>query len=376
MADQISNQRLLEELARLQRENDSLRTTREELDRVEEEMRIMNDAGIEGIMIHQKGVLIKANERYYQIFQYQPEELLGKQVLPLTVVPESLDFKTRRTTPDGVTTYEILGKKKNGDTFAMEVRGKMIDYRNQKVRRVTVMDISERKRVEQAFKESEEMLRFLSTRLFLAQEEERSRLSKELHDQLGHDLVLLKSRLRSHSRRLEENPLQKEVETTIEVVDQIIEDVRRLSRDLKPSLLEDLGLFASIQWLVENFSKQYQLRINLDMADIDHLFSRDIQLSLYRIFQESLTNIAKHSGAQNVSVEIKKIDGNISFSVNDDGKGFELKKVLTRKFHEKGVGLTAMKERMHMLGGSFDADSQPGRGTTISFSVPLETKEA
>ena len=373
----MTKEELIAELARLRKENEELTAAEEERNRVEEELRVLHEAAFEGIMIHEKGTLLKANDQYFMMFGYEPHELIGKQVLPLTVVPESLDFKSRRTTPDGVTTYEIKGQRKDGTTFLMEVRGKLMKYQGRTVRGVAVMDISERKKVEEALRESEKMLRFLSTRLFEAQEQERSRLSKELHDQLGHDLVALKSRVRSMGKKLDQYQvlLKEDCDSTIGVIDQTIENVRRISRDLKPSILEDLGLFASLQCLVEDFARQHNIRVNLDMEDIDHLFPPQVQINLYRIFQEIFTNVSKHSSAENVSVTVKREGGYISFCVEDDGKGFELKKVKTRKFDEKGVGLTAMKERMHMLGGTFDVSSQPGEGTAIKFKAPLENKE-
>jgi len=365
-----TKEQLAAELEQLKRQNEELRA-------VEDELLVLHEAAFEGIMIHEKGILLKANDQYFKMFGYEPHELMGKQVLPLTVVPESLDFKSRRTNPEGVTTYEIKGLQKDGTTFLMEVRGKLMKYQGRTVRGVAFMDISERKKVEEALRESEKMLRFLSTRLFEAQEQERSRLSKELHDQLGHDLVALKSRMRAIEKKLDQYQvlLKKDCENTIDVIDQTIENVRRISRDLKPSILEDLGLFASLQWLVENFSRQHAVAVTLDMEDIDHLFSQQAQINLYRVFQEILTNVSKHSSAKNVSVTVKKEDGHIAFCAADDGKGFELRKVETRKFSEKGVGLTAMRERMHMLGGTFDVRSQPGKGTTIKFRVPIESKE-
>jgi signal transduction histidine kinase len=188
---------------------------------------------------------------------------------------------------------------------------------------------------------------------------------------------MLKSRVHSLGKQLDEcqEELKKECENIIGAVELIIENVRRISRDLMPSILEDLGLFASLQWLVENFSKQHTIDITLDMEDIDHLFSREVQVNLYGVFQESFTNISKHADANDVSVEVKKEGGYISFVVKDDGKGFELNKIMNRKFNEKGVGLMAMKERMHMMGGTFAVTSQPGKGTTIKFMVPIEEKE-
>jgi PAS domain S-box-containing protein len=368
---------LIAELIRLKSQNQQLRTAEDEHKRVADELRVLHEAASEGIMVHEKGVLLKANDQYFKMLGYEPHELLGKRVIPLTVVPESLNSQTRRTTPDGVNTYEIKGQRKDGSTFLMEVRGKLMEYQGRQVRGVAVMDISERKKVEEALRESEHMLRFLSARLFEAGDQERSRLSKELHDQLGHDLVLIKSRVHSIGKQLDDyqEELKKECENIIGAIELIIENVRRISRDLMPSILEDLGLFASLQWLVENFSKQHAINISLDMEDIDHLFSREVQINLYRVFQESFTNISKHADAKEVSVEVKKEGGYISFVVKDDGKGFELNKIKNRKFNEKGVGLMTMKERMHMTDGTFEVNSLPGKGTTIKFVVPIEEKE-
>lgn len=372
-----TKEQLIAELSRLQRENVELKASADELRRVEDELRVLHEAAFEGIMIHEKGVLLKANDQYFRMFGYESRELVGKQVIPLTVVPETLDPEKRRVTDEGVTTYEIQGMKKDGTTFLMEVRGKLMEYQGRKVRGVAVMDITERKKVEDALRESEKMLRFLSTRLFEAQEQERSRLSKELHDQLGHDLVLFKSWLRSIEKKLEDRQtlLKKECENTIAAVDEIIENVRRISRDLMPSILEDLGLAASIQSLVENFSDQHAIRVTLDLADIDHLFPREAQINLYRIFQEILTNVSKHASATQVSVVVKEENGDITFRVGDNGKGFELSKVRERKFNTRGVGLTAMTERIHMLGGTFEVHSQPGEGTEIRIRVPIGEKE-
>lgn len=368
---------LIEELTRLKSQNQQLRTAEDERKRVADELRVLHEAASEGIMIHEKGVLLKANDQYFKMFGYEPHELLGKRVLPLTVIPESLDSQTRRTAPDGVTTYEIKGQRKDGSTFLMEVRGKLMEYQGRQVRGVAIMDISERKKIEEALRESEHMLRFLSTRLLEAGDKERSRISKELHDQLGHDLALLKSRVHSIGKQLEDcqEELKTECENLIAHIELIIENVRRISRDLMPSILEDLGLFASLQWLVENFAKQHAINITLDMEDIDHLFSREIQVNIYRAFQETFTNISKHADAKAVSVEVKKDGGYISFVVKDDGKGFELNKIINRKFNEKGVGLMAMNERMNMMGGTFEVNSLPGKGTTIKFMVPIEEKE-
>jgi len=230
------------------------------------------------------------------------------------------------------------------------------------------------KRREEAVRESEKRLRFLSSQLLKAQEKERMRLSKELHDELGQALALLKHRLRSIQRKLQEGQasLREECKSTSQYIDQTIKNVRRLSRDLSPSILEDLGLSAALRWLAENFASQHSIQTSFDIENIDHLFSQEAQTNLYRVSQEALTNIGKHAGANHVSFAVKKNEGYVSFIVEDDGKGFDANQVKARHSPEKGLGLAAMEERAHMLGAFLDIRSQVGEGTRITLTIPTE----
>ena len=237
----------------------------------------------------------------------------------------------------------------------------------------TVEDITERKRAEKALRESEKKLRLLSSHLLMAQETERRRISIELHDELGQALAVLKLQLRSIQRKLrkDQTALREGCESTLKYIDQVIENVRRLSRDLSPTLLEDLGLSAALRWLIDDFAKHFHVKVSLDIADMDNFFSQKAQIIIYRIFQEALTNIAKHAQATQVSVVVKKKDGSVSFSLEDNGKGFDVKQAMMRNSTEKGLGLAAMDERTWMLGGSFDVWSQEGKGTRVSFTIPI-----
>ncbi len=245
----------------------------------------------------------------------------------------------------------------------------------QKANEKLMREIQERERVEEALRESETQLRLLSTQLFNAQEQERRRLSKELHDQLGHDLVLLKSRLRAIERKLprEQNSLHTDIEETGRYVEQIIENVRHIAADLSPSILEDLGLFASLRWLVENFSKQHAIKVDLDMDDVDHYFSQETRVNLFRVFQETLTNISKHAQAETVSIVVERKENAVCFRVTDDGKGFHPGRFLVRDPALKGMGLAAMKERVRLSGGTFEVRTHPGKGTSIRFDIPTPT---
>ena len=141
---------------------------------------------------------------------------------------------------------------------------------------------------------------------------------------------------------------------------------------MTPSILEDVGLSAAIRWLVSNFNKNNNINITLDITDIDHFFSQEAQIIVYRVLQEALTNIGKHAKAKNVSVVIKNHDGRVSFSVEDDGIGFDVLRAAMVNPDERGLGLTIMDERARMLEGYLEIWSEKGKGTRISFHIPLE----
>ncbi len=233
------------------------------------------------------------------------------------------------------------------------------------------------KKREEALLESEKRLRSLSSELLKAQEKERRRLSKELHDELGQALALLKHRVRSIQRRLDEHQssLWKECEETSWYVDETIENVRRLSRELSPAILEDLGLSAALQWLADNYAERHSIQMSVDIDNIDHLLSQEAQTNLYRISQEALTNIARHAEASQVLFTVQRNGKNLLFVVDDDGKGFDVNQVKATVSSKKGIGLAAMEERAHMLGAVINVKSETGKGTRISLKIPLEREE-
>ncbi|NOQ66672.1 MAG: hypothetical protein GQ556_05600 [Desulfobacterales bacterium] len=223
-------------------------------------------------------------------------------------------------------------------------------------------------------RKSEERLHRLSSDLFTVQENERRRISLELHDELGQSMAALKMQVGSISRRLGAVSIE-EMKTVCndmrDNINQIIENVRRLARDLSPVVLDDLGLQAAIEYLVNNFTKIYNVDINYRYTNINHLFNEDSQRIIYRILQEALTNISKHAQAKHVSLIIEEKDRAVQFTVRDDGKGFNVQKTLDQKGTEKGMGLEAMSERVRILGGKINVVSRPGIDTTVTFTTPI-----
>jgi two-component system NarL family sensor kinase len=157
-------------------------------------------------------------------------------------------------------------------------------------------------------------------------------------------------------------------------IDTVIENVRRLSWDLSPSSLEDLGLSAALGYLADETCRNHNMQCTVVMDEIDHLFAPEIQINIYRIFQESLTNVVKHAWASLVSVKVAREDGKVSFMIRDNGRGFNLKQAMSGKVAKKSLGLTAMNERALMARGSLQISSRRGRGTTIAFSIPTANR--
>ncbi len=238
---------------------------------------------------------------------------------------------------------------------------------------IIARDVTERKQAEEALRKSEKELHFLSSQLLTAQERERRRLSRELHDELGQGLIVLKLKFRSIQDALHKDQikLKEECDEAIDYINEVTENVHRLSRDLSPSILEDLGLTAAIRRLVESFTKHSNIKCMLDVKAADDLFSQEGQIILYRIVQECLTNVAKHAQATKASIVIRKQGDRVFFRVKDNGIGFNFQEIAYEETGKKGLGLAAMYERARMLGGSLDIWSREGAGARIAITIPL-----
>ena len=237
-----------------------------------------------------------------------------------------------------------------------------------KVNEQLKIKIEERKR-------AEKKLRLVSSSLLTAQERERKRISLELHDEVGQSLVVMKLQLRSIQRGLEEGQtqLRSDCQAMLDYIVGLVENIRRICKDLAPGILDDLGLTASIRWLVKNVLEGHDIDTSQDIANIDNLLTNEQQLLVFRIFQEAFTNIVRHSLASHASIVIKNQAGEISFVIEDDGKGFDVKEPMGRDFSKRGMGLGTMEERARILGGSVNIWSKRELGTRMEFRVPIDS---
>jgi PAS domain S-box-containing protein len=324
-----------------------------------------------------KGIYLGCNLALEQFLGLSKDEIVGTSVYDLTPkewadIHRESDLALLREA--GTQAYETVVVAADGNVHDVMVhKASYTDTTGASAGLVGVVtDITELKQKEEALRASENKLQVLSSHLMTAQERERRRISLELHDELGQSLTFLKLQLGSIGRRLrkDQGAVKEEVENTQDYADQVIESIRRLARELSPSALEDLGLSAALRSMSEDFATHSGIETSVDMAEVDDLFSSESQILIYRIFQESLTNIGKHAEARHVSLAIKKGEGEVTLVVEDDGKGFDTREVAARYSMEKGLGLAAMGERARMLEGSYEISSHKGEGTRVTVTIP------
>jgi PAS domain S-box-containing protein len=233
------------------------------------------------------------------------------------------------------------------------------------------MDITERKRSESMLKQAKEQLQRLSRRLLELQEAERRHLSRELHDEIGQALTALKINLQAVQRCSDSSTFIPRLEDSISIVDRTLRQVRNLALDLRPSLLDDLGLCAALRWYADQQEQRTGLRIQFKAYAPDARLESTLATACFRVAQEALTNVVRHAQAQAAWVELEEQDGFLCLRVRDDGLGFDQEVVRRQLAHGASMGLLGMEERVLFLGGQFDIESAPNRGTTVQARFPI-----
>jgi PAS domain S-box-containing protein len=309
-----------------------------------------------------KGTITYINEQFSQISKYSKEELLGQDHRILNSGYHSNRFfkEMWKTIGSGkVWKGEIRNRAKDGTFYWVDTT--IVPFMNDKGKPYQYLairyEITERKRVEQE-------LQKMMTTIIDVQEEERKRLSRNLHDGIGQNLY---SHLITINRLLSEidhpllNQMQKEAT-------QLIEEIRDISWELRPSVLDDLGLVPAIRSFLSRFSENYHIDVFFECV-LNRRLDISIELTIYRIIQEALTNIRKYAEVSDASVTIRESDEIVRVMIEDKGKGFELDS------QTRGVGLFSMDERARAVGGELTINSLPGKGTRIILEVPSTPKQ-
>ena len=343
-----------------------------ELRRSEEQFRVLTENTHDLVgLLDVDGKFLYASPSFQTALGYPPLELIGTEAVALVHPDDRPALRRawqralvhRRAQP-----AEFRARHRAGDWRVFEAMGTWVfDEKNFPQRTVVVCrDITRRK-------QEEEMLRSLPRLIRDAQESERHRVARELHDSVNQILSSVKFRLSSVEEKLadRDEAVRREALKAKEFLEKAIQEVRRISRNLRPSELDDLGLVPALRSLGQEFGERTRMRVDLAAASLPAPLPPEIELNLYRIVQEALNNIEKHSRATLVSISLAREGALLKAVILDDGDGFDPRQPRRPGPKGTGMGLVDMKERAAFVGGQCVFHSTPGRGTEISITIPL-----
>ncbi|WP_193100571.1 PAS domain S-box protein [Burkholderia sp. Z1] len=355
---------------------------------------ILNEARMMGIIRSSMEAIITIDEKQtVVIFNPMAEQVFGVSAMEAIGAPLSRFIPERfraahakHVDQFGVTGVSerqmgrqrvLFGLRANGEEFPIEASISQIRDASGKLYTVMLRDITERLRAENALKRSREELRELSANLQNVREEEKTRIARELHDDLGQQLTALKmdlsvveQQLRVPGRAQPDEDVQSHLQGMRRLIDATVASVRRIAADLRPVMLDDLGLVPAIEWLANDFTNRYGIDVERHVETGGLTFTSAGATTLFRIVQEALTNVARHADATRVALRLDVEEGFCVLRVADNGRGA----APGGPAHEdKSFGLIGIRERAHMLGGTVTIDTALARGFSITVSFPLST---
>jgi signal transduction histidine kinase len=276
--------------------------------------------------------------------------------------------------------------KKSGEVREGLMSAEIVDIDGKRCLLVSCYDITERKRAAdeldryakrvsallEEVSAGREALQGLSHRLLEVQESERRHIARELHDEIGQTLTAIQINIETLQRAPEAAALQPRLEESVDLIEQALQQVRDLSLDLRPSLLDDLGLVSALLWYTERHRERTGTDVQVVMDPLPYRLAAEIETTCFRIVQEALTNVARHSHARRVRVELCRRGEDLEVVVQDSGAGFDVAAAQARASQGHSIGLLGMRERVDLAGGRLEISSQPGKGTTVRALLPFK----
>jgi PAS domain S-box-containing protein len=329
--------------------------------------------------LNRDGIIIDCNETEARMLGYKKEEVIGRPIAAFLTEESRKRYEKEFST---LTEHrELFGLerelvRKDGSTFTASLNVFVeVDEKGSLLRTKTIgRDMTERKRVEIELRRSRQELRNLSAHIQSAREEERGHIAREIHDELGQTLSKLKLDIAWLKKRLsnEQRLLVGKADKMTELVDNTIRTVQRISSELRPGVLDYLGLSAAIEWQAKEFRERTGIPCSTEIAPDVDVEDQHIAIAMFRIFQETLTNIMRHAKASRVDVVLKQETGVLLLEVRDNGQGIPEEKI----FQHTSFGLMGIRERARFFNGRVRITGTPGKGTTVAVRIPIENKVA
>lgn len=323
------------------------------------------------LMVNEEGVILLANPVAERMFGYGHEDLLGKPVealIPMRLRAQHSSLRAGfhrnlqvRAMGAG---RELFGLHKDGREIPVEIGLNPINTREGQCVMASVIDITERLRAQEAMKA-------LPKRLLDAQEAERRRIARELHDELGQTLSASQIKVRALEKKLKGSPEANSAAEVLGILSTMLQQVRQLSLDLRPAVLDDLGLAAAIRWFVRERVIKSDLEVKLEVPLTLPRFSERVETAVFRAFQSAVTNAVRHGQPRNIQVAVDFEAPRLTLEIRDDGKGFDVADAQNKAKQGKSLGLLGMAEWVRLCGGELVVESAVGRGTVVRAVIPI-----
>jgi PAS domain S-box-containing protein len=325
-----------------------------------------------GIYLRQKNRIVFCNERFANIFGYAREEIAGMELCQLLVSGED-DTDMLDVESDVHATMSranvVEGRRRDGSRIWIKMSRARLENEEGVFVLGNLIDVTEQVRVQDELRKSEQALHQLSSLLIVAQENERKRIANELHDGIGQRLSAIKFSVENVLREcdsIKNNYQSTRLQDVVEKIRDTIEEVRRTSMDLRPSILDDLGLMATINWYCREFGAMFPAIELVKEVDAQEKQIRDeLKVVIFRIMQEALHNITKHAAARRVEISLCMAGEGLTLRISDNGRGFVLD---AEVLNGPSLGLKSMRERAELMGGCFELWTAAGEGTQISVN--------
>lgn len=314
-------------------------------------------------------IVLAVNQRACEVYGISRSEFVGISLQTISNNVERGRLVIKETLEHGMANdFETIQRRGDGTEMFLHINASVVEYKGRIAIQSINRDITEQKRAEEA-------LQSYPRQLIEAQEAERQSVARELHDQIGQVLTAIHLNLQAVRKTSNTTEAQSLIDEGVAIVDEALDQVRNLSFELRPSLLDDLGLAAALRWYTDRFTQRtgIQAATRIDLPDLPARLPREIETACFRITQEALTNVVRHSQARNVGITLQKLKSEIRLSIKDDGIGFDAGSQNLEPFTSH-LGLRGMRERALALGGRLNVRSSP-RGTRISASIPDDHKK-
>jgi PAS domain S-box-containing protein len=346
----------------------------------EKKYRLVVDNANEGIVITQDGLLKFANPSITEVTGYTENSLKAQSFLEY-IHPEDremvIEHHRKRLSGEEIPrpySFRMIDRK--GHTRWVRNNGVLVEWEGRPATLNFLLDHTERKKALEALAESEEKIRTLNQQLIKTQENERSRIAGYLHDHIAQDLSSIKIGLETLFDDQEQVSIKSRIKGLTRILQDSIMSVRDLSYDLHPPGMAQLGLVRTVYQYSEDFSERNNVDVDFYTAGMKDLeLDFDTEINLYRLIQEGLNNIKKHAEADHIVIRLVASSPNIILRIEDNGRGFDVERRLTRSMREKQLGLSSMEERVNLLEGTMSIQSRPSKGTKIFIEVPCRGKK-